>query len=258
MKYKFIWIIILLVCSKVVSADSLPALTITNAVGEKSSISVSLQIIALMTALTIIPALVLTMTSFTRVIIVLGILRQAIGMPQTPNNQILIGLSLFLTFYIMSPVFNELNKVAISPYLNGDIEAKEAIEHASLPIKKFMISQTRKVDISVIQDIANGADDTDDKLQEQDSVDTANIEKMPFSVLIPAFVTSELKTGFQIGFLLFVPFLVIDLVVASVLMAMGMMMLSPLIISLPFKLMLFILVDGWSLVISTLAASFGI
>lgn len=229
-------------------ATPVPALMIKDAAGQQETYSVSLQIIGLMTALTLLPALILTMTSFTRVIIVLGILRQAMGMPQTPSNQILLGLALFLTFFIMAPTFEKINQVALTPYMEGQIELKEAVEKASSPMKDFMFNQTRKNDLQLFADLTKTQflleDDTDAKV-------------VPLSVLIPAFVTSELKTAFQIGFLLFIPFLMIDLVVASVLMAMGMMMLSPLIISLPFKIMLFVLVDGWTLVLGTLASSYG-
>ncbi len=231
-------------------ADSLPALTITNNAGNQETYSITLQIIALMTAMTVLPALVLTMTSFTRVVIVLGMLRQAIGMPQTPSNQILIGMALFLTFFIMSPIFNEVNNTAVTPYMEGKLTIKDALEHAIIPVKKFMLHQTRETDLVVFNNLASA---NQEKATKYD-----HAEDVAFSTLIPAFVTSELKTAFQIGFLLFIPFLIIDLVVASVLMAMGMMMLSPLIISLPFKIMLFVLVDGWNLVIGTLAASFGL
>lgn len=228
----------------VVSATNMPALTIMKAGGEQEVYSISLQILALMTALSVLPALLLTMTSFTRIIIVLGILRQAMGMHQTPNNQILVGLGLFLTLFVMAPIFSDINEVAVKPYMAEKIELKEALSNAITPLKKFMINQTRSDDLNTFNEMANGKKNIE-----------AN-DDIPFSVLIPSFVTSELKTAFQIGFLLFIPFLIIDLVVASVLMSMGMMMLSPLIISLPFKIMLFILVDGWSLVVGTLASSF--
>jgi len=225
----------------------LPALTVTGAgASGEQTYSVSLQVLALMTALTLLPALLLTMTSFTRIIIVLGILRQAMGLPQTPSNQILIGLALFLTFFIMSPVLNTVNQEALQPYLSKEISETKALEKASKPIKAFMLNQTRESDLNLFARLAG-----------RDEITIAAVNDVPFSILIPSFITSELKTAFQIGFLLFLPFLIIDLVVASVLMAMGMMMLSPLIISLPFKVMLFVLIDGWSLVIGTVAASFG-
>ena len=198
-----------------------------------------------MTALTLLPALLMMMTSFTRIIIVFAILRQALGLQQTPSNQILLGLSLFLTFFIMAPVFKVINETALQPYMNAELAPLQAVEMAGKPVRQFMLAQTREDDISLFVRISgneqlNGPED------------------LPFSILVPAFVTSELKTAFQIGFILFIPFLVIDLVVASVLMAMGMMMMSPIIISLPFKIMLFVLIDGWAMVIGSLAASYGI
>jgi len=221
----------------------LPALIIEDVASGGKKYSISLQVLMFMTLLSVLPALLLTMTSFTRIIIVLSILRQALGTAQTPSNQILIGLSLFLSFFIMSPVFTQAYENAYQPYLAEQINADEALMRLKKPFQKFMIEQTRETDIELFANLAG--DDAYD-----------GPESVPMSVLMPAFLTSELKTAFQIGFMLFIPFLVIDLVVASVLMAMGMMMLSPLIISLPFKLMLFVLVDGWALVIGTLAASF--
>jgi len=221
----------------------LPALVIEDVASGGKKYSLSLQVLMFMTVLSVLPALLLTMTSFTRIIIVLSILRQALGTAQTPSNQILIGLSLFLSFFIMAPVFTQAYETAYQPYIAEQISADEAISRLKKPFHQFMIEQTRETDIQLFASLAG--DDAYD-----------GPESVPFSVLMPAFLTSELKTAFQIGFMLFIPFLVIDLVVASVLMAMGMMMLSPLIISLPFKLMLFVLVDGWSLVVGTLAASF--
>lgn len=218
-------------------------LTIKDA--NNNSYSLSLQILAVMTALTLLPALLLGMTSFTRIIIVLGILRQAIGMQQTPNNQILIGLSLFMTLFIMMPVFSTVHETAIQPYLDGKMSAESALKVGSLPVKDFMFKQTRERDLSTFLELSKTTYDNN-----------VGPENVNLSVLLPAFISSELKTAFQMGFVLFVPFLVIDLVVASVLMAMGMMMLSPLVISLPFKLMLFVLVDGWALIVGTLAESF--
>ena len=226
-----------------VAADAgLTAITVQDTAAGKSY-SVTLQIVALMTVLTLLPALLLTMTSFTRIIIVLSILRQALGTAQTPSNQVLIGLSLFLTFFIMSPVFTKVYNDAYKPYAAEKISAEVAMEKLVEPFHVFMMAQTREDDIALFARISDhGA--------------IASPEEVPFSLLLPAFLTSELKTAFQIGFMLFIPFLIIDLVVASVLMAMGMMMLSPLIISLPFKLMLFVLIDGWALVTGTLAMSF--
>jgi len=236
-------IYLLLPLGAVFAEPTLPAVIIEDTAGGGKSYSISLQILALMTVLTLLPALLLMMTSFTRIIIVLSILRQAMGTAQTPSNQILIGLSLFLSFFIMSPVFTKAYEDAYQPYMEEKISADTAFEKLKTPFHAFMIKQTREDDIGLFSRIA------DDEPYETP-------ESVPFTVLMPAFLTSELKTAFQIGFMLFIPFLIIDLVVASVLMAMGMMMLSPLIISLPFKLMLFVLVDGWSLVIGTLAASF--
>ena len=223
----------------------IPAFTVTP--GEEEGVqeySVSLQILALMTALTFLPAMLMMMTSFTRIIVVFAILRQALGLQSTPSNQILLGLTLFLTIFIMKPLLEEVNEVALQPYMQEELSSLEAVEQASQPFRKFMLAQTRESDLGLFMRIAD------------EEYDTA--EDVSFWVLLPAFVTSELKTAFQIGFILFIPFLIIDMVVASVLMAMGMMMLSPIIISLPFKIMLFVLVDGWALIMGTLAASYGI
>jgi flagellar biosynthetic protein FliP len=198
-----------------------------------------------MTALSLIPAFVMMMTSFTRIIIVLSILRQAIGLQQAPSNQILIGISLFLSMFIMAPVFDEINANALQPYLSEELTSIQAFEQAKEPMRQFMLSQTRVTDLDTFIRIGGYEGQFD------------SAEEVPLTVLIPAFVTSELKTAFQIGFMLFIPFLILDLVVASILMAMGMMMLSPMIVSLPFKLMLFVLVDGWNLILGTLANSFG-
>ncbi|HVY79987.1 MAG TPA: flagellar type III secretion system pore protein FliP [Steroidobacteraceae bacterium] len=219
------------------------AVTVSTAAGGGQTYSLTLQILFLMTALTLLPAIVLMMTAFTRIVIVLGILRQALGAGQTPPNQVLIGLSLFLTFFVRSPVIDKINTEAVQPYMAGTVDAVTALQKATGPLKKFMLDQTRESDIATFVRIAGGKG-------------YASPQDVPLSVLVPAFVTSELKTAFLIGFLIFIPFVIIDLVVASVLMSMGMMMLSPVLISLPFKLMLFVLVDGWSLVMGTLAASF--
>lgn len=220
-----------------------PAMTVTTGDDGAQSYTVTLQILAIMTALTLLPAALMMMTSFTRIIIVLAILRQAMGVQSTPSNQVLIGLSLFLTLFIMNPVFETAYQDGVAPYIDGDIPVLTALEKTSQPFKEFMLAQTRESDIELFAAIKGDA-------EFQDAQD------IPFSLLLPAFVTSELKTAFQIGFLIFVPFLIIDLVVASVLMAMGMMMLSPMLISLPFKLMLFVLIDGWALLMGTLASSF--
>jgi flagellar biosynthesis protein FliP len=205
--------------------------------------TLSIKIFFLMTALTMLPAVILMMTSFTRIIIVLAILRQALGTAQTPSSQVLIGLALFLSFFIMTPVIDQIQQSSVQPYLDEQISITEALSYAEIPIREFMLAQTRETDIELFASISGN-----ENIETEDDI--------PFSLIVPAFVTSELKTAFQIGFLIFIPFLVIDLVVASVLMSMGMMMLSPLIISFPFKLMLFVLVDGWALIMGTLASSF--
>lgn len=224
---------------------ALPALTVKTNQDGSQDYTITLQVLLLMTALSFLPAMLMMMTSFTRIIIVFSILRQAIGLQQSPSNQILIGLALFLTFFIMSPVIEKVNTDALQPYINEQISATEALEKTKKPFHDFMLLNTRESDIDLFFTIG--------KVEA-----VARKEDIPFRILLPAFVTSELKTAFQIGFMIFIPFLVIDIVVASVLMAMGMMMLSPLIISLPFKIMLFVLVDGWGLIIGTLAGSFGI
>lgn len=222
----------------------IPAFTMTTNPDGSEDYSVTLQILALMTMLGFLPAMVILMTSFTRIVVVMSILRQAMGLQQTPSNQVIIGIALFLTFFIMSPVLNQVNEQAIQPYLNEQLSAREAFDAAQAPMKAFMLKQTRVKDLETFVNMSG----------EQ----VTNPEDVSMAVLIPAFITSELKTAFQIGFMLFLPFLIIDLVVASVLMAMGMMMLSPMIVSLPFKLMLFVLVDGWNLILSTLAGSFAL
>jgi len=223
---------------------SIPAITLSTDAQGQQEYSVSLQILLIMTALSFIPAFVMLMTSFTRIIIVFSILRQALGLQQTPSNQILVGLALFLTMFIMAPVFDRINSDALQPYLNEEIVSQEALTRAEGPIRDFMLAQTRESDLALFVRLSK-------------RTDLAGVEDVPLTILVPAFVTSELKTAFQIGFMIFIPFLIIDMVVASILMAMGMMMLSPLIISLPFKIMLFVLVDGWALIMGTLAASFG-
>jgi flagellar biosynthetic protein FliP len=221
----------------------LPAFSVTTNAEGGQTYSVTLQVLALMTVLTLLPAALMMLTSFTRIIIVLAIVRQAVGMPQAPSGQILIGLSLFLTFFIMAPVFDRVYEEAINPYLNEKMEILPALEAAGKPFRQFMMNQTRDKDLSMFVNISG-----------KENVNS--VDDVTFSMLMPAFITSELKTAYQIGFMIFIPFLVIDLVVASVLMAMGMMMLSPMIISLPFKIMLFVLVDGWALILGTLASSF--
>lgn len=245
MMFKQLLLLLLLLAGMPVEAQTagIPALSVSGGAADGQTYSVTLEILALMTVLTVLPAILLMMTSFTRIIIVLAILRQALGTASTPSNQIILGLALFLTLFIMSPVLVEVNEQAVQPYLQEQVSAIEAIKTATGPFKTFMLAQTRETDIQMFADIAG-----------IESIDTP--ESTPLRLLLPAFVTSELKTAFQIGFMVFIPFVIIDLVVASVLMSMGMMMLSPLIISLPFKLMLFVLVDGWSLIMGTLASSF--
>ncbi|AHC83768.1 flagellar biosynthesis protein FliP [Pseudomonas monteilii SB3101] len=223
---------------------SIPAITLSNTPDGQQEYSVSLQILLIMTALSFIPAFVILMTSFTRIIIVFSILRQALGLQQTPSNQLLTGMALFLTMFIMAPVFDRVNQDALQPYLKEQMTAQQAIDKAQGPLKDFMLAQTRQSDLDLFMRLSK-------------RTDIAGPDQVPLTILVPAFVTSELKTAFQIGFMIFIPFLIIDMVVASVLMAMGMMMLSPLIISLPFKIMLFVLVDGWALIMGTLASSFG-
>lgn len=224
--------------------QGIPAVHVKTNKDGTQDYTVTLQILAVMTALTMLPAFLMMMTAFTRIIIVLAILRQAIGLQTTPSNQIILGLSLFLTIFIMQPVLQRVNEEALQPYLSEQITSIDALQRGSVPFREFMLKQTREADIALFMRISN-------------TPKVATPDEVPFFVLTPAFMTSELKTAFQIGFVLFIPFLIIDLVVASVLMAMGMMMLSPVIISLPFKIMLFVLVDGWALVIGSLASSFG-
>jgi len=217
--------------------------SLLNGGASGTPLGLPLQLLLLMSVLTVLPSLLLMMTSFTRIIIVLSILRQALGLQQTPPNQVLVGLSLFLTLFVMQPVISTINRDAIEPYTRKEIAADEALKRAGVPMHRFMIAQTRKTDLAMFAGLAKAP-----KFQSANDV--------PFSILLPAYATSELKTAFQIGFLVFLPFLIIDLIVASSLMSLGMMMLSPTIISMPFKLLLFVLVDGWALTMGSLAASF--
>lgn len=243
---RWLWLTPLLLLAPAALADlpGIPAFTMTPGEDGGEEYSVTLQIMALMTALTFLPAMLMMMTSFTRIIVVFAILRQALGLQSTPSNQILLGLALFLTIFIMKPVLEQMNEAGLQPYMAEEMTSLQAVEAASGPLREFMMAQTRESDLALFMRIADEQYETP--------------EDVSFWVLMPAFVTSELKTAFQIGFILFIPFLIIDMVVASVLMAMGMMMLSPIIISLPFKIMLFVLVDGWALIMGTLAASYGI
>ena len=234
----------LCVCSPSFAANnaSLNVLSSSAGPGGSQNYSLSLQTLILLTSLSFLPTVLLMMTSFTRIIIVLSLLRQAIGAQSSPPNQILLGLALFLTFFVMGPVFDRVYNEAYQPLNENKITMQQALDKGSVPIKEFMLKQTRETDLALFLNMAGKK--------------VATPEDIPLSVLVPSFMTSELKTGFQIGFSIFIPFLIIDMVVASVLMAMGMMMVSPAIISLPFKLMLFVLVDGWQLLLGSLAASF--
>ena len=222
---------------------SLPALAVKTAADGGQQYSLTFQVLILMTVLTFLPAMLLAMTSFTRIIIVLSILRQALGMSTTPSNQVLTGLALFMTFFVMSSTLDQSYANGIKPYLDGQLAGEVAIERTVQPLKKFMLAQTRETDLALFTKLAGRSQ-------------YSSPDDVPLTVLLPTFMTSELKTAFQIGFMVFIPFLVIDLVVASVLMSMGMMMLSPVLISLPFKIMLFVVVDGWTLLLGTLASSF--
>jgi flagellar biosynthesis protein FliP len=229
--------------TQAMAQSGLPVFNISDGTDGNSEYSLTLQVLLLMSVLTLIPSLLIMMTSFVRVIIVLSLLRQAIGTAQTPPNQVLVGIALFLTIFIMSPVFLQVYDESVIPYINEEVTANQAFDSAVAPLRSFMIMQTREEDMSAFMDIAD--------------VDmSTEYEDVPLSVLIPAFMTSELKTAFTIGFMIYIPFVIIDLVVASVLMSMGMMMLSPMMISMPFKLMLFVLADGWLLVMQSLTASF--
>jgi flagellar biosynthetic protein FliP len=225
------------------SALGLPALTTATGVNGETTYSLSLQILLLMTALTVLPSLVLGMTAFTRIIIVLSILRQALGTQQTPPNQVLIAIALFLSFYIMSPIFEVLYIETLNPYLDGKLSTELAMSQGLSVLKEFMVSNTRVDTLNMFADLSS-VGPFEDK------------QSVPISIVLPAFITSELKTAFEIGFLIFLPFLVIDMVIASILMSLGMMMLSPMLISLPFKLLLFVLVDGWSMTVGSLSATF--
>ncbi|MGJ8669707.1 MAG: flagellar type III secretion system pore protein FliP [Oceanococcus sp.] len=230
----------------VASAAGLPAITVEPSASGGQSYSLSLQVLAAMTAVTMLPAILLSMTAFPRIIIVLGLLRSALGTGQTPSNQILVGLGLMLSFFVMGPVLDRMYAEGVKPYLDDQMEMSAALTAASIPLREFMLMQTRESSLISFAEMDGGEAAYDDAAE------------VPMRVLVPAFVTSELTTAFQIGFLLFIPFVVIDLVISSVLMSMGMMMLSPMLISLPFKIMLFVMVDGWTLVVGSLATSFGI
>jgi len=223
-------------------SQGIPLVNVSSS-GKDMQYSLSLQLLALMTTLSLLPSLLLMMTSFVRIIIVMSILRQALGTGQTPPNNVLVGIALFLTIFIMTPVFTEVYENALVPYMEQGMKFDTALAAAEAPLRGFMTKQTREDDIALFMQMTRKGD-----------VESA--DAVPFTTLVPAFITSELKSAFTIGFLIYIPFVVIDLIVASVLMAMGMAMLSPMMISMPFKLMLFVLVDGWSLLMGSLAASF--
>jgi len=245
MKWRVTLMLLVLLLPLTAQAQGLP--TITLGIGEATEpaqVSTALQILILLTILSVAPAILLMTTAFTRIVIVLSFVRQAMGTQQAPSNQIVVGLALFLTFFIMAPVFTQINDEALQPYLNEEISQQDAVPLALEPMRNFMFSQVGEKDLQLLVDIS-GAEQPE------------SMEDIGMLTLIPAFMLSELKRAFQMGFLLFVPFLMIDMIVASILMAMGMMMLPPIIVSLPFKILLFVLVDGWSLVVSSLVQSFG-
>lgn len=243
-RHSWVALLPLLLIPGVMAADAgIPFMNATAQAGGQTAYSLPIQTFLFLTALTLMPAILLMMTAFTRIVIVLSLLRQAIGTTQAPPNMVVVGLSLFLTLFVMGPVFDKIYQQAYLPYSEQKISFNEAVEKGSAPLKDFMLKQTRQNDLAFF-------------IETSGSVKPNGPEDVSLKILVPAFVTSELKTAFQIGFLVILPFLVIDLVVATVLMSMGMMMVSPAIISLPFKLMLFVLVDGWTLLMGSLVKSF--
>ena len=245
MKTKWMWAAaaaLLLLVPALGWAQGIPMVNVTSS-GKDAQYSLSLQLLALMTTISLLPSILLMMTSFVRIIIVMSILRQALGTGQTPPNNVLVGIALFLTLFIMSPVLTDIYTNAVVPYMENGMKFDQALAAAEAPLRSFMLKQTREDDIGLFMQMARQAEVSD-------------ATQVPFTTLVPAFITSELKSAFTIGFLIYIPFVVIDLIVASVLMSMGMAMLSPMMISMPFKLMLFVLVDGWSLIMGSLAASF--
>jgi flagellar biosynthetic protein FliP len=241
----FLFLTTLLIGSIAMAQVTLPQINLGfKTTDNPTDIVSAIKIILVLTVLTLAPAILIMMTSFTRLIIVLSFLRQAIGVQQMPPNQLLVGLALFLTFFVMGPAFSEMNQKGIQPYIAGKISQEKALEETLGPLRKFMFSQTRPADLSLFVRMA--------KIEKPKT-----LAEVPTMVLVPSFIISELKTSFQIGFIIFLPFLVIDMVAASVLMAMGMMMLPPVVISLPLKIMLFVLVDGWALIIGSMVNSFG-
>jgi len=240
------WLIVpalMLLSFSVFAETGMPLVNATPTPGGGQNYTLSIQTLILLTALTFLPAAMLMMTGFTRIVIVLSLLRQALGTQSAPSNQVIIGLALFLTFFVMGPVFDKIYVDAYQPLSEDKITMQEAMEKGAIPLKAFMMKQTRESDLALFANMAQ---------VEQ----IATPDEVPLRVLVPAFMTSELKTAFQIGFAIFIPFLIIDMVVASILMAMGMMMVSPVIVALPFKLMLFVLVDGWELILGSLVESF--
>lgn len=242
-KLLFFVITLVLFSRSALAASSTPTmpLIVSTTTDANVTYSLNIKILAVMALLSILPALLITMSAFTRIIIVFSILRQALGVPNVPSNQIMLGLALIMTVYVMMPTLEKINEYSIQPYMQGSISEEKALENSSEFIKKFMLKHTRKADLSIFVNMAN-----------KKSADN----NYPLFVIMPAYITSELKTAFQIGFLIFLPFLIIDLVTASVLMSMGMMMLSPMVVSLPFKILFFVLVDGWVLIVSSLISSF--
>lgn len=240
---KYLFIIFILAFS-LLSAQVLPKLTVgLEQAAEPKDVAVSLQVLLLLTVLSLAPSILIMMTSFTRIVIVLSMLRRAVGTQSTPSNQIIIGLSLFLTFYVMAPVFSNINDNALQPYIRGELTHEEAYKTAVKPLRDFMLKQTRPKDLALMVNSA--------QLEKPENADA-----LPLKVIVPAFAISELRLAFQMGFLLYLPFLIIDMIVASVLMSMGMMMLPPIMISAPFKILLFVLIDGWYIVIDSLIKSF--
>ncbi len=226
-------------------AEGIPTISIgVEDSTDNEKVATSLKVLFILTVLSLAPAILITLTSFGRIVIVLSFLRQAMGTQQMPPNQLLIGLALFLTFFIMSPIFTQINEESLQPFLNDEIGQEEAFTTALQPLRKFMLKQTREKDLALFVNMAGGEK-------------PKTIEEVGSHIIIPAFIISELRTAFQIGFMIYVPFLVLDMVIASVLMSMGMLMLPPIMISLPFKLMLFVLVDGWYLIVGSLVKSFG-
>jgi len=241
---KYWFIIIILLAFPLLSAQVLPKITLgLEQSSQPKDVAVSLQVLLLLTVLSLAPSILILMTSFTRIVIVLSMLRKAVGTQSTPSNQIIIGLSLFLTFYVMAPVFSNINDNALQPYIKGKLTHQEAYKKAVTPLRNFMLKQTRPKDLALMVNSA--------RLQKPENADA-----LPLKVIVPAFAISELRLAFQMGFLLYLPFLIIDMIVASVLMSMGMMMLPPIMISAPFKILLFVLIDGWYIVIDSLIKSF--